>query len=133
MGDRLYCENCDAIPTRVTRIAVVEGGHVAVDLCSACLANVVLTDPDAVWAVLTSGVKVAGPWERVEHASRRQTQGWDRASANECASPAGTWLGWVDKSPSQGGFTSRGAAEAWCDDQLRKDGYMLVNGEVQGG
>lgn len=88
----------------------------------------VLADPDALWAVLTSGVKAAGPWERVEHASRRQTQGWDRASANECASPAGTWLGWVEGAASQGGFTSRGAAEAWCDERLRADGYLLASG-----
>lgn len=30
------------------------------------LITATLADPDAIWAVLTSGVKVAGPWERGE-------------------------------------------------------------------
>jgi hypothetical protein len=90
----------------------------------------VLRRPAVLWAVLTSGVKIAGAWERVEHASRRQSAGWDRASVNECAEPAGTWIGWTTICPSAS-FASRAEAEAWCDARLREGGYLLV--EAQGG
>jgi hypothetical protein len=124
VADRLYCENCDAIPTRVTRVATVEGGHVDVMLCPACLAKVVLTDPDALWAVLTSGVKVAGPWERHPDGFAQRSLG--RTGIVFVAEEDGRFYGTCGSGVK--GFATPAEAEAWCDERLRADGYLLASG-----
>ena len=138
MADRLYCENCDAIPTRVTRVATVEGGHVDVMLCPACMAKVVLTDPDALWAVLTSNVRIMGPWKRTKDESERLAHDF-ADNGYECGH--GSWATvtrrrrnkadvWRTSGPGTEGmeFPTRAEAEAWCDERLRADGYLLASG-----
>ena len=160
MADRVYCDGCDANPVRVTHVATVEGGHVDVVLCSACLVKVVLTDPDALWAVLTSEVNVAGPWERRGGVSRRDLPGgaegrwntpavvediercksrhenpYDSAYCPECGKRTNVTMFLANTACSAQDeiLATRAEAEAWCDAKLREAGWLLVEEEAQGG
>lgn len=92
----------------------------------------VLADPDALWAILTADVKVAGPWERRAEWSVRK-----RPDGNEVVEALFVRTAWDDKpwttrdgscayTPS---FATRAEAEAWCDEQLRKAGWLLATEE----
>lgn len=99
----------------------------------------VLRRPAVLWAVLTSGVKIAGAWEREgAGAVRRRPDGdtyaevvhvptaWDDSPWQARAFPPG--IGGWDAIRS---FPTLAEAESWCDARLVEAGYLLV--EVQGG
>ena len=87
----------------------------------------VLADPDALWAVLTSGVKVAGPWTG-EGNRFRHAVGHTLPVASVVRLGYGpTFQAFAarDSTPAYPGV-SKAEAESWCDERLRADGYLLA-------
>lgn len=96
----------------------------------------VLADPDALWAILTADAKnVAGPWERRGRSCfRRQTDSVYPVASVVPLGYANEFQAFVFKNQATPADKpmSCAEAEAWCDEQLRKAGWLLATGVADG-
>lgn len=96
------------------------------------LITATLADPDALWAVLTSGVKVAGPWETNDGRScwRRQMGSVYPVASVVAIGCSANFQAFVFKNLATDAQLplSRAAGMEWCDQKLRESGWLLATG-----
>lgn len=91
----------------------------------------VIRRPDVLYAVNSNEYRIVGPWQRGNQSSRYTPGRVLALAAVVRLGYSSDWQGFClgETTPAHGPM-SRAAAEYWCDERLRNDGWILAEYDI---